>query len=185
MSARSSDWRGAWNGDRSPAVASAQPSSGGAAVSAAVPTTSVPASTSATRRPSAASRSLPDQVAVGHHHGGAGVGEHVRHLGGGEARVHRHGHSPGPVGRRVRHQPAQGQLGVEVDAHPPAGLEAGVEQSARHGVGGPVPLGEGHRPDIDDLEGRAVAEFLRHTGQVLVHQHGLCVPQIDWSLRER
>ena len=58
-----------------------------------------------------------------------------------------------------------------------AGLEAGVEQPARHGVGGAVPLGERHRSDVDDLEGGTVAELLGHAGQVVVHQHGCEVPQ--------
>ena len=32
-------------------------------------------------------------------------------------------------------------------------------------------------PDVDDGEGRAVAELLGHTGQMIVHQHGFGVPQ--------
>ena len=66
---------------------------------------------------------------------------------------------------------------MQVDAHPGIGLEAGLDEAAGHGVGRPVPLGEGHRADVDDGEGGAVAELLGHTGQVIVHQHDCGSPR--------
>ena len=124
------------------------------------------------------------QVAVGHHGGGARVLEHVGHLGRGQAGVHGHGHAAGPVGGRVGDEPAQGQLGVQVDADAGAGLEAGLEQAAGHGVGRAVPLGEGHGPDVDHREGGLVAELLGHAGQVIVHQHGCGAPPEAGLVRE-
>ena len=102
--------------------------------------------------------------------------EHVGHLGRGQARVHGDGHAAGPVGGRVRDEPAQRELGTQVDADAGVGLEAGLDQPAGHGVGRAVPLGEGHGPDVDDGEGRPVAELLGHAGQVIVHQHCEEVP---------
>ena len=58
MSARSSDRRGAWKGERSPAVASAHPSTGPAVSGRVTVPSSAPASTRATRRSPPASRSL-------------------------------------------------------------------------------------------------------------------------------
>ena len=58
MSARSSDWRGAWKGERSPAVASAHPSTGTGLSGGGTVPSSAPASIRATRRPVPASRSL-------------------------------------------------------------------------------------------------------------------------------
>ena len=173
MSARSSLWRGAWKGERSPPVTSDQPRTGGP--EAEPGPASAPASTRATRRPSAACRSASHQVAVGDHGGGARVGQHVAHLGRGQAGVHGDGDAAGAVRGRVRHEPAQGELGAQMDADTPAGLEAGLEEPARHGVGGAVPLGEGHGTDVDHGEGGLVAELLGHAAQVLVHQHG-CRP---------
>ena len=112
------------------------------------------------------------QVAIGHHHGGTRVLEHVGHLGRGQAGVHGDGDAAGPVGGGVRDEPVQRQFGPQVDADPAARLETGLDQPARHGVGRTIPLGEGHRPDVDHGEGGAVTEFLGHTGQVIVHQHG-------------
>ena len=102
--------------------------------------------------------------------------EHVGHLGRSQARIHGDGHAAGPMGGRVRDQPAQGELGTQVDADASAGLEAGLDEPAGHGVGGAVPLGEGHGPDVYDGEGRLVAELLGHAGEMIVHQHSEKAP---------
>ena len=179
MSARSSDWRGAWNGD---AVARRRPrpSRGGPSGSRLLPSApSVHAGVDqCDEAPAGRLEVAADQVAVGHHRGGARVGQHVRHLGRGQAGVHGHRHPARPVRRGVGHEPAQGELGPEVDADAATGLEAGLEQAPGHGVGGAVPLGEGHGPDVDHLEGRAVTELGGHAGQVFVHQHGCGSPQV-------
>ncbi len=112
-----------------------------------------------------------DQVAVGDDGGGARVGQHVGHLGRGQAGVHGHRHPAGPVGRGVGHEPGQGELVVQVDADAATRLEARLEEPTRQGVGGAVPLGEGHGPHVDDREGGAVAELGGHAGQMVVHQH--------------
>ena len=112
------------------------------------------------------------EVSVGHHGGRARMLEHVRHLGRGQARVHGDGHAAGPVGGGIRDEPVQRQLRAEVDADPAVGLQARLDQAAGHGVGRTVPFGEGHGAHVDDGEGGAIAEFLGHTRQMIVHQHG-------------
>ncbi len=62
-------------------------------------------------------------------------------------------------------------LGLEVDADAAAGLEAGVEEASRQGIGGAVPLGERHGTDIDHAERSPVTELGGHAAQMLVHQH--------------
>ena len=121
-------------------------------------------------------RDRPHQLSVGDHRRGARVGQDVGHLGRGQAGVHGHGHATGPVGGRVGDEPAQGQLGAQVDADPAAGLETGLEETAGHGVGGTVPLGEGQGPDVDHGERGSVGELLGHAAQMLVHQHWLGSP---------
>ena len=117
--------RGTWKGERSPAVASVHARtelSGGGVPSSA------PASIRATRRPAPVSPSLRSRSPSATTARGARVLEHVGHLGRGQAWVHRDGHAAGPVGGRVRDEPAQGELGTQVDADAGAGLEAGLER---------------------------------------------------------
>ncbi len=64
-----------------------------------------------------------------------------------------------------------------MDADAGAGLQAGLEQAPGHGIGRAVPLGKGHGPDVDHLEGGLVGKLLGHAAQVLVHQHGCVRPQ--------
>ena len=97
--------------------------------------------------------------------------EHVCHLGRGQAGVHGDGHPAGPMGRRVGHEPAQRELGMQMDAHAGPRLEAEAQEVPGHGVGRTVPLRERHRPDVDDLERGPVAELVGHASQVVVHQH--------------
>ena len=184
MSARSSDCARHLERERSPADGLGPAEQRGPGRPAAAVAGSAPASIRATRRTARRLEVAGHQVAVGHDGGRARVREDVGHLGRGQARVHRHRHAAGPVGGGVRDQPAQRQLGVQVDADPGAGLEAFVDQAARHGVGGAVPLGEGHGADVDDLEGGPVAELLGHAAQVLVHQHGCRSPQGDVGVRK-
>ena len=128
------------------------------------PASWLPASIRATRPPAAASRSdwtSSPSVTT------AVAPEWARtcaDLGRGQAGVHGHGHPAGPVGGRIGDQPAQGQLRVQVEADTAARLEAGLEQASGHGVGGAVPLGEGHGADVDHLEGDLVGEFARPCG---------------------
>ena len=174
MSARSSGTRGTWKGERSPVVTSVHVRiwlSGGG----------VPASAAGVDQGGEAARPhlavALQQITVGHHDGGTRVLEHVGHLGRSQARVHGDGHAAGPMGGRVRDEPAQGQLGTQMNADPGSGLETGLDEPAGHGVGRAVPLGEGHGPDVDDGEGRLVAELLGHAGQVIVHQHCEMLPR--------
>ena len=124
------------------------------------------------------------QVAVGHDGAGARVLEHVGHLGGGQTGVHGDGHTAGPVDGGVRDEPAQGQLGPQVDADAGVLLETRLHQVAGHGVGGTIPFGEGHGTDVDDGESRAVAELLGHACQVIVHQHDCRIPPGISSVRK-
>ena len=58
-----------------------------------------------------------------------------------------------------------------MDADAGARLQAEGKKVPCQGVGRAVPLRERHRPDVDDLERRPVAEFVGHASQVVVHQH--------------
>ena len=170
MSARSSDWRGTWKEDRSPAVASAQLSTGTPASGGGLPGLHP----GVDHRDEAARTELtvaPEEVPIGHDGGRTRVVEHVGDLGRGQSRIHGDGHATGPVGGGVRDEPVQRQLGAQVDADPVIGPEAGFDQAAGHGVGRAVPLGEGHGAHVDHGESRAVAELLSHPRQVIVHQH--------------
>ena len=177
MSARSSDWRGAWKGERSPATASAQPSTGPWVPSGVAVPPSVPASISATRRPAAASRSLPTSSPSATTAVAPEWASTCPTSAG--ARRGFMGTATPPARWAAEYETSQRKAcsGCRwMPTRPPGSSPASRRRRAR-ALAAPSHSANVMVPDVDDREGRPVAELLGHTGQVVVHQHGCGSPK--------
>ena len=104
---------------------------------------------------------------------------------------------PGPAGGswgRRRRRPG-GRPSTRRASAAPARAAGGCRRGRRardrpRGGGGPwrwppVPLGEGHGPDVDDGKGCTSAEFLGHAGKMIVHQHAADGNRCEYPAKRR
>ncbi len=178
MSARSSEARGTWKVERSPAVASAQLSTGTPVSGGGVPA-SAPASIRVTRRPAPSSPSLRRRSPSATTADAPECSSMCATSAG--ARRGFMGTATPPARWAAEYETSQcsASSGRRWMPTRPSGSRPASTRRRAMALAAPSHSAKVMEPDVDDGEGRAVAELLGHARQVIVHQHCLRVPPRD------